>query len=604
MKSLHLHLLLFAVSATLCLAEENRPIEHLSEADRSSLAEVKNQASGQGDEGKQAHATGSWAGEERECGEMKLCWIPAGRFIMGSMNNGDDEDPAQRELWETFLRGEWDFTTGSPKREDNEGRAAVELSDGFWLGRYEVTQGQYQEIMGKNPSFFKQAGKTAPVEQVSWLDAMEFCRKLTERQRETGSIPEGWGYTLPTEAQWEYACRAGSRTVYSFGDDPARLGTYGWFKENSNKTPHPVGQKKRNAWGLFDMHGNVWEWVLDHYGRRLPGGKDPEGPATGEFRVYRGGGWVHSPHLCGSAYRYWSSPTSDIHYRGFRVALSTGAARHQERYAALRKIHEAQSQSDPAVGTLNANPLFKADAGDKMSLEGLRFTNSLGMKFVPMPGTSVYFCEHETRVMDYAAFATENPQVNRMWKNVVRKGHRQTGEHPVVNINWLEAKAFCAWLSQKEGKTYRLPTDHEWSIAVGIGARENPRVKPMKQKRSKNYPWGSDWPPPVGSGNFSGSETGARFSIEGYRDDYVATAPVKSFPPNQHGLHDLSGNVSEWCEDWASEKEKYRVMRGGSLSDYIDSSLRSSFRSGSTPSGRNSNRGFRCVVEGRETNSK
>jgi formylglycine-generating enzyme required for sulfatase activity len=175
----------------------------------------------------------------------------------------------------------------------------------------EVTQEQYKEVMGKNPSVSKGADK--PVEMVSWRDAMEFCIRLSAR--------EGKTYRLPTQAEWEYACRAGTTTEYSFGNDAASLGEYAWFRENSEWETHPIGQKKPNAWGLRDMHGNVSEWCLDPW-KEYSSDAVTDSPSAEEVanRVSRGGYW-HSPaKYCRSASRAWSEPGFRAAEKGFRVA--------------------------------------------------------------------------------------------------------------------------------------------------------------------------------------------------------------------------------------------------------------------------------------------
>ena len=193
----------------------------------------------------------------------------------------------------------------------------VVLTKAFLLGRYEVTQAEYRAITGASPSKF--VGERRPVEQVSWDDAMAFCRKLTERERAAGRLPEGHEYTLPTEAQWEYACRAGTT-----GDYAGSLDAMAWYSANSGSQTQPVGQKQPNAWGLYDMHGNVFEWCFDWIDR-YPSGTitDPTGAASGSHRVDRGGSYLNEAAPCRSAARY-VCPPGDRHDRlGFRLALSS-----------------------------------------------------------------------------------------------------------------------------------------------------------------------------------------------------------------------------------------------------------------------------------------
>ena len=190
------------------------------------------------------------------------------------------------------------------------------LTQGYWLGKTEVTQAQWEALMGSNPSNFK--GADRPVEQVSWSDAKEFCAKLTERERTAGRLPEGYEYTLPTEAEWEYACRAGS-----IGDFAGELDKMGWFLSNSENQAHPVAQKQANAWGFYDMHGNVGEWCLDWYGAYpVAASQDPTGSAFGSYRVFRGGSWHDDAQSYRSARRNFGSPDKINAYVGFRVALA------------------------------------------------------------------------------------------------------------------------------------------------------------------------------------------------------------------------------------------------------------------------------------------
>jgi formylglycine-generating enzyme required for sulfatase activity len=208
------------------------------------------------------------------------------------------------------------FTMG----EGNETPHPVTLTKPFELGVYEVTQEQYEQVM-KVPNRSKFKGPQNPVEKVSWDDAVEFCRKLSSLPEEKAA---GYVYRLPTEAEWEYACRAGTQTAYNFGDSESELGDYAWYDKNAGGTTHPVGSKRPNAWGLYDMHGNVYEWCQDWYGS-YPSGSvtDPTGAASGSYRVLRGGSWDYHSGSCRSAYRSRYSPGRRSLSLGFRVLRSS-----------------------------------------------------------------------------------------------------------------------------------------------------------------------------------------------------------------------------------------------------------------------------------------
>ena len=228
----------------------------------------------------------------REVGEswtnslgMEFMWIPAGRFLMGSPE--DEEGRFPDEL-----------------------QHEVRISEGFWMKKYEVTQGEWESVMGANPSHFSNCGPRCPVEQVSWFDTEEFMQRLNGR--ESG---KGYRYRLPTEAEWEYAARAGT-TRARYGE----LGEIAWYDENSGDRTHPVGQKGANAWGLHDMLGNVWEWTGDWFGWYLSGSvTDPQGPSTGSARVVRGGGWSNYAGGVRSAARYYDSPGVRYNFLGCRL---------------------------------------------------------------------------------------------------------------------------------------------------------------------------------------------------------------------------------------------------------------------------------------------
>jgi RNA polymerase sigma factor (sigma-70 family) len=271
---------------------------------------------------------GSKAGDRKELVPgIAFRWCPGGKFKMGE---GDDT-------------------------------IDVELTKGFWLGETEVTQGQWQKLIGTSPWSgrtgvgARASNDTTPPNEgsdyaasyISHDDALSFCKKLTTQEQAAGRLPKSWKYSLPTEAQWEYACRAGTKTKFSFGDDVSQLSQYAWFTGNVDnvKKPyaHRVGLKKPNAWGLCDMHGNVWEWCNDWYASKRSGGKDPVGPITppppgpppdpvgpitppppagpsGRNRVIRGGSWVDVALGCSSANRGDYNPRLGNSVQGFRLA--------------------------------------------------------------------------------------------------------------------------------------------------------------------------------------------------------------------------------------------------------------------------------------------
>jgi formylglycine-generating enzyme required for sulfatase activity len=214
---------------------------------------------------------------------IEMALIPAGEFIMGDDRGDADEKPAHK----------------------------VQIS-AFYMDTREVTQKAYESLMEKNPS--KSKGPDKPVEQVDWYHAVLYCnmRSLKEGLKSCYDAKTlacdsaADGYRLPTEAEWEYACRAGTRGKYSGGDDPAKLRASAWFKANADQMTHPVGQKSPNPWGLFDMHGNVAEWCQDIYSEAYYGkaeGRDPRGPGAGDKRVLRGGSWRTSEDGCRSSAR-------------------------------------------------------------------------------------------------------------------------------------------------------------------------------------------------------------------------------------------------------------------------------------------------------------
>ncbi len=252
---------------------------------------------------------GSKAGELRSDNtlEMKLVWCPKGSFKMGSPN-------------------------GEAGRTDDENQVYVTLTNGFWLGQTSVTQQQWNTVMTSNRSPWRgkpnvKEGDDYPARCVSALDADAFLNQLNDHERTAGRLPSGWHYALPTEAQREYATRAGTTETYSFGDTDTRLSEYGWWGGfwgvgncTTEQYVHQVGQKKPNPWGLYDMHGNVFEWCRDMHAHRLPGGTDPL-VSAGSNRVFRGGSWGSDARDCRSASRCFNGPSDRDLNVGFRVVL-------------------------------------------------------------------------------------------------------------------------------------------------------------------------------------------------------------------------------------------------------------------------------------------
>ncbi len=220
--------------------------------------------------------------------EMKLCYCPPGSFMMGSPE-------------------------GEAGHIAEENQVSVRITRGFWMARTEFTQGQWEALMAGNPSGFK--GAKLPVECVSWDDVQSAVAKLNA----TVKPPAGWEWSLPSEAQWEYACRAGSKTAFAFGD--TLTSAQANLKESNLEKTTEVSSYAPNAWGIHDMHGNVWEWCLDYRGEKMAGGADPTGPAAGTFRVFRGGSWDVSAGVCRSARRSDDKPGVQYDDLGFRPVL-------------------------------------------------------------------------------------------------------------------------------------------------------------------------------------------------------------------------------------------------------------------------------------------
>jgi len=249
-----------------------------------------------GDAGQAGRTIGVRAGEQREDNRLGLSlkWCPAGTVRLGEPGASVD----------------------------------ATLTQGFWIGTTELTQQQYRMLRQDNPS--QTVGGSLPVHNVTWNQANKFCQDLTQLERASGQLPQGWEYRLPTEAQWQYACQGGTTTKFYFGDDGDSAESYSWFSNNSQGQPHNVEEKFQNPWGLYDMHGNVWEWCSDYAKPNPAGGNDPETKDQSPYRIARGGGWDDLPILgdsCSRTSKYGGNdPNTRYKDYGFRIALVPIAA--------------------------------------------------------------------------------------------------------------------------------------------------------------------------------------------------------------------------------------------------------------------------------------
>ena len=435
------------------------------------------------------------------------------------------------------------FMMGSPKeepyRESDEEQHQVTISKDFYMARFPVTQELYQAVMKNNPSEFKDSNN--PVEKVSWNNAKEFCYELN--QIASSSIPEGYKFDLPTEAQWEYACRAGTTTPYNNPEIDSAC----WHKNISQKRTHTVGQKVPNAWGLYDMHGNVFEWCRDwyetSYSKLDP--NDPEGPKYGNSRVARGGNWNLEPQKCRSAYRkrYGQDYKSDD--CGFRIALVQYEKPRDNRIDKDKKVFNVKGlefimEPIPAGTFIMGSP--KEELGRENDEEQHRVTISKAFYMAQFPVTQALY----KAVMNSAPSAFPNDN------------------NPVEKVSWNNAKEFCYELNRiasssiPEGYRFDLPTESQWEYACRAGTTT-----------SLNN--GED----ITNENGICAHTYEIGWTNGYSEKTTHSVGLKS--PNAWGLYDMHGNVFEWCKDWYEtsypevdttdpEGAKFgnsRVVRGG-----------------------------------------
>jgi formylglycine-generating enzyme required for sulfatase activity len=469
------------------------------------------------------------------------------------------------------------FEMGSPVlekgRSGNEMQHEVVLTNPFYMSKYEVTQEQWEEVMGENPSSMK--GTKLPVMNVSWEDCQEFIKKLNKKTN--------GGYRLPTESEWEFACRAGTITAYSFGDEITPKDAN--FKDSNTGEPVAVASYKPNAFGLYDMHGNVWEWCEDWYGD-YPEGKDidPKGPAMAKFRVLRGGSFMVNDSRIRSSYRNnFSWPVRSLNSFGFRLArtMNIEGLSEKEEAKIKKKAEEAEAKEiqKKAAMILNKEVEEKADLGKDVSLDMVLIP--AGNFMMGSPESEKGRADHETQhavTLTKPFYMGKYEVTQEQWESVMGNNPSNTkGEKlPVTNVSWDDCQNFIKKLNEKNKGKYRLPTEAEWEYACRAGTTTAYSFGDSITKSDANY---------------GGSDTKA----------------VGSYKPNAFGLYDMHGNVYEWCEDWKADYPKEsvidpkgpatgdsRVLRGGFfLGD--ESRIRSSYRSINSPTYRDLNGGFRLA---------
>ena len=476
------------------------------------------------------------------------------------------------------------FMMGSPDSE--EGRAGdegpqheVTISQPFYMAATEVTQEQYEAVMGTNPSHFK--GATNPVETVTWNDATEFCRRLSEKTAKA--------VRLPTEAEWEYACQAGSKTRFCSGDSDDDLAECAWYAGNSGGKTNPVGRKKPNAWGLYDMHGNVWEWCADWYGAYSSGAvTDPQGAASGGPRVLRGGSWDNEAGNCRAAFRYRYFPNVPYYFHSLGIRVVAPVAGVETPVPADLRMTgpgaKVETVSEPAIPEPAKNLMLTLGPGVTMELVLIRPGRFMmgspdfeaGRRSVEGPQHEVtiskpfYLGVTEVTQAQYEALMGTNPSLFKGATN------------PVEMVSWNDAAEFGRRLSEKTATAVRLPTEAEWEYACRAGS-------------STRFCFGDSDGDLVEYAWYAGNSGGK-------------TNPVGRKKPNAWGLHDMHGNVWEWCSDWyglytssagadpqGAGPGSDRVLRGGSW--YSNAAVcRAAIRNSDFPDYLSSVIGFRVVA--------
>jgi formylglycine-generating enzyme required for sulfatase activity len=479
------------------------------------------------------------------------------------------------------------FRMGSPEtetgRSQDETPHEVNLTRGFWIGAHEITQAQWKLVMGAfHKSYRKQFGTACPVTHVSWEDAVAFCEKLSAR--------EGGVYQLPTEAQWEYACRAGTTGPYS--TEGVAVGEFSWHVGNSKGHPHLVGEKVRNHWGLQDIHGNVFEWCSDWYAP-YPNSAvtDPSGPGTGKTKVYRSGAFDMPAASHRSAFRGFLDPRQHASNLGFRVAC-------------LSKPNTVPTTRDRTTAQPPSLPSGSEGVREEEIAPDVkvRFIHCPPGKFTMGEGSSA------REVTLTQGFWLAETEVSRaQWLGVMGQksippGPNRGNRVPIDQVGWDDIQGRGGFLEKIQPKApagfaFALPTEAQWEYACRAGT-------------TTKFWWGDEFLP--GEANVANApgtaEAGQVSFFQSKGLPTGASMTIKSLKANPWGFYDMAGNVWEWCQDWYEETPSgpttdpqgppngdLKVLKGGAWNE-PEPEARSAARLRYFPAFRGGNFGFRLAL--------
>lgn len=486
-------------------------------------------------------------------------------------------------------------------------------SDGklILFSAWETRVSDYRAFADANPSIIIRPPRfpqddSHPAVRIPYEDAVAFCEWLTKTEKEKGNLVDGQNYRLPTDHEWSCAIGIGEMEdpnatpaakrqalgrIFPWGDTwPPPNGTANWYgEENEGLGPGgkpkkvlkgysddflftaPVDSMPKGKFGLYHMFGNAWEWTSDWYDE------------TRTLRATRSMGWVNVPNSYFLSSRESAATNSIGDGLGFRAVLDLNqeASENRSDTMATSTLQKSTSAPPSQLATVVIEEGVDKSLPPSSSSIEAPFENSLGMKFVPVPitggpsdGQLILFSIWETRVKDYRAFTDANPEIKQ---GNVR--FPQEDSHPALYINYENAVAFCEWLTDTEkakgklsdGQHYRLPSDHEWSCAIGIGELEDPLATPKSKDKAleRLWPWGNTWPPPNNTINCYGEENAGlglhgkpKDHLRNYSDESRYTAPVDSMATGKFGLYHMSGNVAEWTSTWHDESKSRRSVRG------------------------------------------